>query len=146
MEKLVLIVHVLAALSIVGLILMQQGKGASMGASFGSGASQTVFGGQGGAGFLVRTTAVIALIFFVTSFSLAVIAKRAAAPVDDLGIPGLGQEVPTVEQLEENNNSDVPAIEVTPVDTNAEIPVVEEPELEIEPADSADVPEPDGQQ
>lgn len=131
MENLVLIVHVLAAISIVGLILLQQGKGAAMGASFGSGASQTVFGGAGGASFLVKTTAVVALVFFVTSFSLAVMAKRNSAPTDDLGIPGLDQEVPAVEQLEDAANSEIPAIEETVNDISAEVPVVEAEEVEV---------------
>ncbi len=141
MENLVLIVHVLAALSIVGLILLQQGKGASMGASFGSGASQTVFGGSGGAGFLVKSTAVVALIFFITSFSLAVIAKRNSAPDDDLGIPGLDQEVPAIEQTGEVPVSEIPAIEETATETNAEIPVVEEAEVETPVVEESDAEE-----
>lgn len=77
METLVLVVHVIMAVVMIGLILIQQGKGAEMGASFGSGASGTVFGSAGSAGFLTKLTAGLALLFFVTSVSLAVFARNA---------------------------------------------------------------------
>ena len=135
METLVLVVHVLAALSIVGLILLQQGKGASMGASFGSGASQTVFGSSGGGHFLVKLTAVIALVFFVTSFSLAVISKRRSAPVDDITLPGFEQDVPAIEQqIDTPIQSDIPVIEDTSANTSDVPVIIEEPEVEEEPA------------
>ena len=76
MEKLVLIIHSISALAIIALILLQQGKGAAAGASFGSGASQTVFGSDGGGSFFTRATAVFATIFFVLSIVLAVMAKN----------------------------------------------------------------------
>ena len=139
METLVLVVHVLAALSIIGLILLQQGKGAAMGASFGSGASQTVFGSSGGGHFLVKVTAVVALVFFITSFSLAVIAKRSAAPEQDITLPGFEQEVPVVdEQNQGATQSDVPVIEDSA--PNSDVPIVEEPQ-ETE----SDVPAADAQ-
>ena len=75
-EQLVLIVHVLIAFAIIALILLQQGKGADMGASFGSGGSQTLFGPAGGGNALTRATAVLATLFFITSFGLAIIAKQ----------------------------------------------------------------------
>lgn len=78
MESLILILHVLVAVAMIGLILLQQGKGAEMGASFGAGSSQTVFGAAGSAGFLTRFTAVLAAIFFVTSLGLAVYARQHA--------------------------------------------------------------------
>jgi preprotein translocase subunit SecG len=71
METVILIVHVLAAVGLVAMILLQQGKGADMGAAFGSGASSTVFGSQGSASFMTRGTAILATIFFITSLSLA---------------------------------------------------------------------------
>ena len=82
-EQIVLIVHVLVALSIVGLILLQQGKGADMGASFGGGGSQTLFGAGGGGNALTRATSILATVFFVTSFGLAIIAKQKASAVGD---------------------------------------------------------------
>lgn len=68
---LVLSVHILAALGIIGLVLMQHGKGADMGAAFGSGASGSLFGASGSANFLSRTTAMLATVFFLTSATLA---------------------------------------------------------------------------
>ena len=67
-EQLVLIVHALTAVAMIGLILIQQGKGAEAGASFGGGGSQTVFGVQGGGNLLTRWTAILATVFFSRSF------------------------------------------------------------------------------
>lgn len=64
LENVIVVVHLLVALGVVGLVLVQQGKGADAGASFGSGASATVFGSQGSATFLSRLTAALATIFF----------------------------------------------------------------------------------
>ena len=97
MESIVLIVHVLLAIAVIALILLQQGKGADMGASFGAGASQTVFGSSGSGNFMTRMTAVLATLFFVTSFGLAIIAKEKSQAVASEGIP----EVITVETVEE---------------------------------------------
>jgi preprotein translocase subunit SecG len=72
----ILLVHVLAAIGVIGLVLVQHGKGADMGAAFGSGASGSLFGATGSANFLSRTTAVLAAVFFVTSLSLAYIASN----------------------------------------------------------------------
>jgi len=78
LETTVIVVHVLVSLGLIGLVMIQQGKGAEAGASFGGGASQTVFGSQGSGSFLTRMTAYLAVVFFVTSISLAVIAKQKA--------------------------------------------------------------------
>ncbi|WP_415883307.1 preprotein translocase subunit SecG [Neptuniibacter sp. QD29_5] len=87
METVVLIIHVLLAAAVIGLILLQQGKGAEAGASFGAGASQTVFGSTGSGNFLSRVTGIVAAGIFVTSFVLAVYAKEKADSVGDAGIP-----------------------------------------------------------
>jgi preprotein translocase subunit SecG len=71
MYQLILILHILVSIVLVALVLIQHGKGADIGASFGSGASNTVFGSQGTGGFLFRATAGLALVFFVTSLSLS---------------------------------------------------------------------------
>lgn len=71
-----MIVHALIAVVVVALILIQQGKGADAGASFGGGSSQTVFGAQGGGNMLTRWTAILVTLFFVTSLSLAYFAKQ----------------------------------------------------------------------
>lgn len=76
MENIIIAVHILAAVSIIGLILLQQGKGAEMGASFGSGSSQTLFGPQGTGTVFSRATAILTAVFFATSFGLAVYAKH----------------------------------------------------------------------
>lgn len=70
METLIWIVHLLVAVALIGLILLQHGKGADMGAAFGSGASGSLFGASGSANFLSRTTAILATIFFLTSMGL----------------------------------------------------------------------------
>ncbi|MDO6443213.1 MULTISPECIES: preprotein translocase subunit SecG [unclassified Marinobacter] len=88
METLVVVVHVVIAVALVGLVLIQQGKGADAGAAFGGGgASQTVFGSQGSGSFLTRMTTLLAIVFFVTSFSLAVFAKQRAEVSGEAGIP-----------------------------------------------------------
>ena len=68
-ETLVVVLHVLIAVALVTLVLLQQGKGANAGAAFGGGASQTVFGSEGSSSFLTRATTLLAIVFFVTSFS-----------------------------------------------------------------------------
>ncbi|MDD5299211.1 MAG: preprotein translocase subunit SecG [Gallionella sp.] len=70
METLVWVVHVVAAVVLIGLVLMQHGKGADMGAAFGTGSAGSLFGSSGSANFLSRSTAVAATLFFVTSLSL----------------------------------------------------------------------------
>ena len=72
----ILVAHILVGLGICGLVLMQHGKGADMGAAFGSGASGSLFGATGSANFLSRTTAILAAIFFVTSLAHAYIASN----------------------------------------------------------------------
>lgn len=81
METVVWIVHVVAALGVVGLVLMQHGKGADMGAAFGSGASGSLFGSTGSANFLSRATAVLAALFFVTSMTLTYFSGSKSKPV-----------------------------------------------------------------
>jgi len=118
MEKLVLIIHSLAALAIIGLILLQQGKGAAAGASFGAGASQTVFGSEGSGNFFTRATWIIATVFFCTSFGLAVIAKNHSK------VATQGLVVPAAQQQEVPSTSGVPASEV-PAAANSDVPAVQ---------------------
>jgi preprotein translocase subunit SecG len=100
-ETLVVVVHVVIAVALVGLVLIQQGKGADAGAAFGGGASQTVFGSQGSGSFLTRATTFLAIVFFVTSFSLAVFAKQRAEVAGEAGIPQVQQPA-----AEESSSSD----------------------------------------
>jgi preprotein translocase subunit SecG len=74
--NIVVIVHVLVALSIIGLVLLQHGKGADMGSGFGGGASSSLFGATGSANFLSRATGVLATVFFILSLALAYIASN----------------------------------------------------------------------
>ncbi len=75
-----LVIHVLIAIALIALILLQQGKGADMGAAFGSGASATMFGARGSASFLSRVTASLATGFFITSMILAYFASQLSSP------------------------------------------------------------------
>ena len=72
--NIIVVVHVLIALAIIGLVLLQHGKGADMGSGFGGGASGSLFGATGSANFLSRTTAVLATLFFISSLGLAYLA------------------------------------------------------------------------
>ena len=83
----ILAIHIIVAIAISGLILIQHGKGADAGASFGAGAAGTVFGASGSANFLTRATAVLAGVFFITSLALASNARKEAADQLRLDIP-----------------------------------------------------------
>lgn len=98
LETLVTISHVLVAVALVGIILMQRGKGADMGAAFGGGASQTVFGSQGSGNFLSKMTTILGILFFVTSFSLAVYAKQRAEVSEFQGVPAAQQQSKPAQQ------------------------------------------------
>ncbi len=76
MEKIILVVHILAAAAVIGLVLLQHGKGADMGAAFGSGASGSLFGVSGSSNVLSKLTAVFVAVFFVTSLTLAYLASH----------------------------------------------------------------------
>jgi preprotein translocase subunit SecG len=76
MQEIIFIIHILAAICLICLVLIQHGKGADMGAAFGSGASNTVFGGIGSIPFLIKVTAVVAALFFTTSIMLGVVVAK----------------------------------------------------------------------
>jgi preprotein translocase subunit SecG len=97
-----LVFHVLLALGIVGLVLLQRGKGAEAGAGFGAGASGTVFGARGSTSFLSRSTAILATLFFITSLALAYLGGR---PV------GQGS---VMESIPANTSSQLPAPPAAP--------------------------------
>jgi len=124
LETVVIVVHLLGAIGVVGLVLLQQGKGADAGASFGAGASATVFGSQGSATFLSRFTAILAAVFFITSLGLAFFAKEKANELSGAGLPDPAvleqkQEVPAA--------SDVPVLEEQKPEAGAasDVPPVE---------------------
>lgn len=127
LETVIIIVHLVGALGIVGFVLIQQGKGAETGASFGSGASGTVFGSQGSSNFLSRLTAVLATVFFATSLGLAFYAKDRANSISQMGLPDPAVlEVP-VQQMPLQD--DIPQVINSAVDVGdnsvSDVPVVE---------------------
>lgn len=109
----VLIVHILVGLGVCGLVLIQHGKGADMGAAFGSGASGSLFGATGSANFLSHTTGILAAVFFATSLSLAYMASvkpKTSGSVIENAVQS--QSVPTPEKKQgeaAENKAAVPA-------------------------------------
>ena len=108
-ESILLAVHVLVAAVLIGFILLQHGKGADMGAAFGSGASGSLFGAAGSANFLSRTTAVLATVFFLSSLGLTYFAST-RGPAKDL-MQGVMQKAPETP----SKSSEVPKTESAPV-------------------------------
>lgn len=93
MQSLALVIHVVLAVVVIGLVLMQHGKGADAGAAFGSGASATVFGARGSTSFLTRATTATATLFFITSLFLFYLAAHRDGSVRSVtDTPGLIQE------------------------------------------------------
>lgn len=103
METLVWVVHVLTAVVLIGLVLVQHGKGADMGAAFGTGSAGSLFGSSGSANFLSRSTAVAATVFFLTSLTLTYLS---AHPVQQGGV------------MDKLNASESQSVPVAPVDTS----------------------------
>ncbi|MEX6504245.1 preprotein translocase subunit SecG [Pseudomonas zhanjiangensis] len=126
LETVVVVFHLLGAIGVVVLVLLQQGKGADAGASFGSGASATVFGSQGSSTFLSRVTAILAAAFFLTSLGLGFFAKEKADAMNQAGLPD-----PAVLEVPQAK----PAVE--------DVPVLEE---QAPAADAVDVPQASEQQ
>jgi preprotein translocase subunit SecG len=114
MHTILVVIQVLAAIAVIGLVLLQHGKGADAGAAFGSGASGTVFGARGSANFLSRATAVCATIFFLASLSLAYVVQGRKAPesVIDSVAPAAGE--PAAVPAEPAPTAEAPAREETP--------------------------------
>ena len=127
MESALLIVHILVAVAIVSLVLIQHGKGADAGAAFGAGAaggaSGSVFGAQGSSNFLSRSTGMLATVFFITSLSLAYTAKNA------------GDEKSLMERVQEES----PVVQTTPEKAESDAPMV--PESEMTKADTSSAPD-----
>lgn len=120
LETVVVVIHLLGALGVVALVLLQQGKGADAGASFGSGASATVFGSQGSATFLSRVTAILAAAFFMTSLGLGFFAKEKADALTQVGLPD-----PAVLEVQQEKPAadDVPVLEEQkPAGNAADVP------------------------
>jgi preprotein translocase subunit SecG len=126
MQTILTVVHLFLALGLIGLVLIQHGKGADMGAAFGSGASATVFGARGSGNFLSRTTGILAALFFVTSMVLAYYASQVGEPV---GLMDTLDQVPVAPLVKP---AEIPAVDpvpspVTSVKGSPEIPPVAAP-------------------
>jgi preprotein translocase subunit SecG len=104
MYQLILVIHIFACVCLIALVLVQQGKGATMGAAFGSGASQTVFGSRGSGSFLLRVTTGFVIVFFSTSLALNYIAGSASRQERHIVLP----------TLPASSNIPAPASAVTP--------------------------------
>jgi len=134
LETIVLVIHVLAALAIIGLVLIQHGKGADMGSGFGSGASATVFGSGGAGNFLTRATTSIAIIFFLTSFGLAFFAKAKSESARTVGIPVIEQRINEAAELvipsltnDDGSDSELPEMDILSEPAGDELPVDSNP-------------------
>ncbi|AHG39498.1 preprotein translocase subunit SecG [Pseudomonas syringae] len=119
LETVVIVFHLLGALGVVALVLLQQGKGADAGASFGAGASNTVFGGQGTSTFLSKFTAILAACFFITSLGLGYFAKEKAQQLTQVGLP----DPAVLEVKQKPAADDVPVLEAQkPAVVPADVP------------------------
>lgn len=134
LNNILLVVHVIISVSIVALILLQQGKGADAGAAFGGGSSGTVFGSQGSGTFLSRATAVLAALFFVTSLWLAYLAKTDQGEGDAFDEKfKIEQTIPAADKTTENvesktslpTESDAAKTDVSPEKSDTSLPVSE---------------------
>jgi len=108
MENLVLIVHIIASLSVIGLVLVQHGKGADAGAAFGGGSSGSVFGVQGSSNFLTRATSICVTVFFCTSISLAFIATSKHQNSSSVENAGLVEKDSQVKTDKDSVSQDIP--------------------------------------
>lgn len=129
MYQVIIIGHVLVGIAVIGLVLIQHGKGADAGAAFGSGSSGTVFGAQGSASFLSRTTGILAAVFFSTSLGLAILSGNTGSDADIMDIPVAEQLQAEIAVIEGEQ-----VILDEPVMVEAEVPQVAIEEAVIEEA------------
>lgn len=128
-----IIIHILICVALVGFILIQQSRGADMGAAFGSGASSTVFGSQGSASFLTHVTSALAAAFFVTSLILAYFAIQQAEPTsvaESLAVQQQSANESGAGNGETGNNSSLP-----PVNESANVSTVTDTDMPNIPMD-----------
>ena len=107
LETVLFVLQVVVAITLCGLILLQHGKGADMGAAFGSGSSGSLFGAAGSANFLSRTTAILAAVFFLTSLGLTYLSM---GHTKSGGVQGVMQEVPATKAVEGAPAAPAPAV------------------------------------
>jgi preprotein translocase subunit SecG len=130
LHNIVLVVHILCAGMIIGLVLLQRGKGAEAGTGFGAGASGTVFGARGSANFLSRATGVLATVFFITSLALAYLSTQRAAPTSLLDTPAQTAPAPQTQRA-------APPQGATPPPSASDLPQLPK---DSQPAPSGDTP------
>ncbi len=119
MQSLALVFHVVLAVGVIGLVLIQHGKGADAGAAFGSGASATVFGARGSASFLTRATTILVALFFTTSIFLFYLAAHREGGIQSVtDVPGLVEEAPAASTDLPGGVTDLPAA----IETEADLP------------------------
>ena len=111
LETVLLILLVADAIALTALILMQQGKGADIGAAFGSGGANTVFGSAGSASFLMKLTTWLAIGFFLISFGLAYTAKERAASLRGIGMPTVEHVGVEQFEIEDDASTETPSTE-----------------------------------
>jgi preprotein translocase subunit SecG len=145
MHTIVIIVHMFVCIGLIGLVLIQHGKGADAGAAFGSGASSTVFGSRGSASFLTRTTAILATVFFVTSLTLGYFSghKEPKSVVEEIK-PTTEMEVTTELPVDntKQESSELPPDSATPP-IKEETPVVNDaPTTTTDDSTQEEVPAP----
>jgi len=121
MYEILIVVYLLVALALVGLILIQQGKGSDMGASFGAGASATLFGSSGSGNFLTKSTTFLATLFFVISI---VLGSMTANNVKQESQWENLSENPVAEETQPVNND-------VPVDNDSDVPVEDKPQSDV---------------
>jgi len=155
MHMIVIVVHMFVSIGLIGLVLIQHGKGADAGAAFGSGASSTVFGSRGSASFLTRTTAILATTFFITSLTLGYFSN----PKEEKSVVEKVQpvtEIKTESPVEVNQKSSelppesisitetppVPPVEKAPVvdDSSTKVPENKAPAENTAPTSVEEVP------
>ena len=110
LETILLTLLSIDAIALTVLVLLQQGKGADVGAAFGSGSSNTIFGASGGAPFLTKLTTWLAILFFAISFGLAYIAKERVAGVQEEGVPILNSQENDID-LSGNSVKEIPELQ-----------------------------------
>lgn len=108
MENLVWFVHVVTAVVLIGLVLMQHGKGADMGGAFGSGSAGSVFGSSGSANFLSRSTAVAATVFFITSLTLTYFSANPVAGQGVMDKVDVSKTVQPADVLDASKSKEIP--------------------------------------
>ena len=139
LQTILLVAQVLIAISLIGMILIQHGKGADAGAAFGSGASSTVFGSQGSSNFLTKATAILAFLFLANSLTLAYLASKSMTVQESLML----RTEQIIQQGEELSEMLIPdsGLELSDIVSEDDIPLIPETMDDIPAIPESTVPE-----